>query len=583
MAGDALTREPVEETIRRYYGGVLDGSVTACRKMRKLAARVVTWMDEGRGEWSYSEREAFRHVGFIERFCKIPTGKRMGMPFLLEDFQRAMLGVVFGFVNEDGVRMAQEVILIIGRKNGKTSLCSAIELDMLVNDREGAPQVYNVATKKEQASLGVSAALRMIRKSPQLARRVRKRQSDLYCAANMGTMQALASNTNTLDGLDVSCAVIDELAAVKNRDLYDLVQQGTSSRDNALLFEITTNGFVRDCIFDSQYDLAARWLDGKLSEGEREYADRLIPFVYELDEREEWDDPAAWAKANPGLGTIKSEQKLRANVAKAKGSPDYLPTLLVKDFNVPENGSSAWLAYDEAVNDEPFPGWAELGIKYVVAGFDAADTNDLNAACILGMRPGDPHIYQQSMYWLPADELDMQTRDGNRLERDGVPYTAWRSRGLVRAWPGHKVERQCLADWIRELRGRGVYVRACAFDPWHMDDHAVGELRALLGERNVIPVRQGARTMSQPLKDWRVALAAHEVVDGGNPVTQWCRLNASVRTDVNGEIQLEKKDRDRRNRIDGVVAEACAYIALRDKWDEYAAFAGIRGGMPSAG
>ena len=185
------------------------------------------------------------------------------------------------------------------------------------------------------------------------------------------------------------------------------------------------------------------------------------------------------------------------------------------------------------------------------------------------------------MYLLPSDVLDEQTRDGYRRVRDGVPYTAWRSRGLLRAWPGHKVERACLAEWIRELRDQGVYVRAVAYDPWHMDDHTVAELRSLVGERNAIEVRQGPRTMSQPLKDWRVALGAHEVVDGGNPVTQWCRLNASVRTDVNGEIQLEKKGRDRRNRIDGVVAEACAWIALRDTWDEYAAFAGIRGGMPS--
>lgn len=583
MAGKPLTHEPVRDTVLRYYYGVASGATVACRKQVRLAEIVTDWMDHGAygGRFEFSEREAYRHVGFMETFCRVPTG-RMGAPLRLEDFQRALLGVALGFVSaeDERERMVREVFEIMARKNGKTTKCSALELDMLMNDREGAPQVYSVATKRDQADLGFQAALRMVRLSPDLSGHVRKRQGDLYCASNMGTMRPLASNTSTLDGLDVSCGVLDEVAAMRNRDLYDLVRQGTSARRSPLLWEISTNGFVRDGIFDAQYEYASRWLDGELPEGD-ENAMRFLPSVYELDDRDEWQDEAAWPKANPGLGTIKSWESLRQNVAKAREDPSFLPTLLVKDFNVPENGSSAWLTYEEAANPEPFPGWAELGIRYVVVGFDAADTNDLNAACALGMRDGDPHVYEQSMYWLPSEVLDEQTRDGNRRERDGVPYTAWRSRGLLRAWPGHKVDRSCLADWIRELRDQGVYVRAVAYDPWHMDDHTVTELRSLVGEQNTMQVRQGPRTMSQPLKDWRVALGAHEVVDGGNPVTQWCRLNASVRADVNGEIQLEKKGRDRRNRIDGVVAEACAWIALRDTWDEYAAFAGIRGGMPS--
>ena len=561
--------------MRRYYTSVLDGTTVACDKMKRLSERIMGWLDDGCGRWHYSEREAYRHVGFMEEFCRVPTG-RLGAPLVLEDYQRAHFGTVFGFVDDDErVRKIREVFECEARKNGKTTKSSALELDMLVNDREGAPQVYSVATKRDQADLGVSAALRMVRMSPDLSRHVRKRQADLYCPMNMGVLKALASNTNTLDGLDVSCAILDEMAAMKNRDIYDLIRQAISARTSPLLWAITTNGFVRDCIFDSIYEYSRKWLHGELPECDPD-ADRFLPIIYELDEVDEWQDESAWAKANPGLGTIKSVDSLRQNVARAKSDPSFLPTLLTKDFNLVANSSTAWLTYDELKNDAPMPGFADLGIKYVVMGFDAADTTDLNAATILGMRDGDPNMYESTMFWMPEDVLRSQTSDGNRRERDGVPYTLWESMGLVRTWPGNKVSRLCIVDYIQELASSGIYVRLFAYDPWHMDDATVATIKSLVGASNVIEVRQGPRSMSQPLKDWRAELAANRVVYGDNPVIEWCRLNAAIRTDVNGEIQLDKKDRDRRNRIDGVVSEVCAYKALRDRFDDYAAFAGIR-------
>ena len=330
-----------EQSIRGYFGSILSGGTEACEKMKQVARIVLDELDNGSesGRWHYDERYAMKHVSFIERFCRLPSGK-LGAPFRLELFQRAILSVIFGFVDDEGTRQYQEVLWIMGRKNGKTALASAIELDLLINDGEGAPEVYNVATAREQSGKGFDNAQRMVKTSPYLAKHVRKRASDLYCDLNMGTIKALPANTNHLDGLDISAAIIDELAAMKNRDLYDLTIQGTSARRQPLVLEITTNGFVRNNIFDAQYEYAQKWLDGRAS-GEK--AERFIAFIYELDEREEWEDEAAWLKANPGLGTIKDIDKLRANVSKAYDDPTFLPTLLTKDFNIAENQAMAWL------------------------------------------------------------------------------------------------------------------------------------------------------------------------------------------------------------------------------------------------
>lgn len=199
----------------------------------------------------------------------------------LQLFQKARLQAVFGFVDDNDLRKYNEVLVVEGRKNGKTTECAATELDMLVNDGEGAPQIYNVATQREQATLGFNACHKMRNQSPLLRKHIRKRAADLYCSLNFGYIKALASNTTALDGLDVHMATIDELSAIKNRDLYDLVKQGMGARSQPLLFCISTNGFVRNGIFDAQYQYASDILYGKAVN------DRFLPLIYELDDADE--------------------------------------------------------------------------------------------------------------------------------------------------------------------------------------------------------------------------------------------------------------------------------------------------------
>lgn len=559
--------------IKAYFGAVLSGDIVACEKIKKVARIVLDELEHGSkdGRFSYDERYASKHINFIERFCRLPSG-RLGAPFRLELFQRAILAVIFGFVDENGVRQYQEVLWIMGRKNGKTAIASGIELDMTANDGEGAPEVYNVATARDQAAKGFDNCQRMVKTSPQLAKHIRKRVNDLYCDLNMGSIRALSANTNHLDGLDISCAIIDELAAMKNRDLYDLVIQGISARRQPLVLQITTNGFVRGGIFDAQYEYASKWLDGK-AEGEK--ADRFIAFIYELDEREEWQDEDCWIKANPGLGTIKSIDKLRANVSKAKDDPTFLPTLLVKDFNLVENQSTAWLSWSELHNDATFD-IDELGIKYWICGVDASDTTDLTAACLLGMRPGDPNIYALHMAWIPERALLTAEQEGRRGGKDGVPYDMWIARGLMRTDPNPIIDKRVVLDWLEDLRREhGIYAIACGYDPWHMRDApTVDAYTGYFGRDNFIKVIQGAQTLSMPMKEIKALYKENRIVDNSNPIAEWCRSNVMVRTDANGNIAPDKKNSDPRNRIDAWAAEIDAFVTLREQMDNYRALIG---------
>lgn len=546
----------------KYFGAISRGRITACEKMKQLAEMMLPQIQHGYKQWKFDMDAANRPVEFIEKFCYTPSGK-LRQPFKLEKFQKALIQTAYGFVDDEGNRRFHKVLSMMGRKNGKTSLVAGLEHNALIADKEGAPQIYNVANSEKQAKLGYNAAVRMLRQSKPLQRYITKRADDMYCDRNMGFIAPLSSQTGNLDGLDVHFAVIDELAAIKDPELYNLVVQGMAAREQPMTFIITTNGFVRNSIFDSEYDYARRWLNGEVID------DNFLAFIYELDDRDEWVNERAWIKANPGLGPIKKLSYLRENVNKALQDPTFRPTVMVKDFNIPENASVAWLTFDEAVNEQKFD-LKEMGFRYGIVGFDAADSVDLNAACMLMMRPNDPQIYGIHMYWLPEDALLEVSDSGDRKGRDNVPYEQWMARDLVRAVPGNKVSREVLIQWMEEIKERfDVYPYAVGFDPWHMDDTTLRDLENYVGRNRVMRVRQGAITLSMPMKQLKADYKAHRIVDNHNPVNEWCRMNVSVRADVNGNIQPDKKDNSPTNRIDGFMAELDAYVVLMNLMDEY--------------
>lgn len=542
--------------LEAYARDVLDGRVLACDKIKKAYERLLHDLQH-QSRWHFDEDRASRPIKFIESFCRQSQGA-MGKNLKLQPYQKAMLQAAYGFVDDNDLRRYQEVLNIIGRKNGKTTLLSAIQLYMLVADQEGAPECYQIATARDQANKGFTECVNMVRQSGAISRHVRKRQSDLYCDVNMGFIKALASNTNSLDGLNGHCVVIDELAAIKNRDLYDLMKQSMSARRQPMLWCITTNGFVRESIFDSQYEYASGVLNGDIQD------DRFLPIIYELDDRSEWTDPKMWVKANPGLGTVKDREFLSRCVEKAKSDDAFLPTVLVKDFNLKENAEAAWLSWSELANDELLP--ESPGFRYGIGGMDAADSVDLNSAKMVCMRRDDPNIYVKSMYWIPQSKLD-QMKD--RHHPDDAPYDIWVNRGLIRVEPGNKVNKRVFLDWFIEMRDvEDIYPLYIGYDPWHIDDSLLLSFQQEFGKGVMVPVRQGVVTLSQPMKDLKADFQAHKIIYDANPIDRWCFANTYIKTDVNGNIQPHK-GQSTNKRIDGTASLLDAYVVLSDKREEF--------------
>ncbi|MBS6503987.1 MAG: terminase large subunit [Clostridium sp.] len=549
--------------IEEYYNKIISGEIIACKRIKQVYTMLVDKIKnpEKYDPWIFDEEFANDPIIFIEEFCKQAQGE-LGAPLELLLFQKAKHQAVYGFVHkETGLRQYQEVLDIRGRKNGKTTELAADELYMLVGDGEGSPEVYNIATKLDQAKKGFNECYKMIQQSPELNKTLKKRKSDIYCPFNYGSLQALASNSNGLDGLNSHMVTIDELAAIKNRDIYDLMKQSMSSRRQPLLNCITTNGFVRNSIFDAQYEYACKVLDGRVKD------DRFLAFIYELDDRDEWDKEEMWIKANPGLGAIKGYDFLRWFVNKAKEDPSFKPTVMVKDFNLIENSIVRWLKWEEVNNEKTF-NIKEMGFKYGIGGFDLAETTDLAAAKVLCMRPDDPNIYVISMYFIPEEKLNQEE---DNKEGDKVPYRLWEKQGLLKVCQGNKVNKYHMLEWFKEVRDElDIYIPWIGYDDWHVDDSLYEAYVSEFGKEAMIKVRQGVYTLSFPMKELKADLGVSKIIYNNNPIDKWCLSNLQVKTDINGNIQ-PVKGVDNRQRIDGAVALIIGYVVLLDKMSEYQA------------
>ncbi|MFD2870366.1 terminase large subunit [Kurthia populi] len=557
-----LKRYPVAyNPIIDYYNKIETGEIVAGTKVKQIYKHLVQKIYEPIGEFEYRAERANHAIEFIENFCKHSKGKWGGRPIELELWQQAFIAASFGFVHKiDGTRQYREVLLVVARKNGKSTIASGLGLYLQTADGEPGAEVYAVATKKDQAKLVWADAKRMVNKSPALRKRIKPLVSELRADFNDSTFKPLGSDSETLDGLNVHGALMDEIHAWKDKNLYDVIVDGTSAREQPLIFMITTAGTIRESVYDMKYDEAVMLLNG-LADPDGYKDERFLPIIYELDKREEWMDENAWQKANPGLDTIKRRDTLRTKVNKAKSNPMLVKNLVTKDFNVPETTSEAWLTFEELNNTAMFD-VQQLKPKYGIGGTDLSKTTDLTAAKVIFMVKGDPHIYVNQMYWLPEELLEA------RAKEDRIPYDLWHERGLLRVTPGNKVHPKFVTQWYLEQRNEhGIYLPWIGYDAWSAE-YWVEDMKGHFGSEAMIPVHQGKKTLSGPMYNLKADLKANTIVYNNNPIDKWCLSNTAIEMDKNLNIQ-PTKTKNQRRRIDGTAALLNAYTILQDKNAEY--------------
>ncbi|WP_169976524.1 terminase large subunit [Campylobacter sp. RM16191] len=540
--------------IEEYHTKIKSGEIVTSARVAKIYDRLVADIKNKNSIYCFDEKRALRPIEFIEKFCKHSKGEWAGRPLKLELFQKAFISALFGFINKKTkLRRFKEAFFLVARKNGKSSMLSAISLYMLIADDEPGAEIYSVATKKDQAKIIFDETLNMVKQSPQLNKFLKKRKSDLYFALKMSKMMPLGKNSDTLDGLNSHLVVIDELHGVRDRNLYEVMKQSQSARRQPMVIMITTAGTVRECIFDDIYEYACNIVDGNFKD------DAFLPIIYELDNRNEWADSKCWPKANPGLGSIKKINDLIEKAERARNSPKDLIGILTKDFNVRESSRNAWLSFDTINNpstysDEQFNG------KYAIGGADLSITTDLTCATLLTIDKNTDERLVKQMYFLPKDNLQ------TRVKEDKIPYDVWHSQGLLRLCEGNTINYSDVTQWfLEQVKTNEMIILWIYYDSYsarywveEMENEGFKMVRCI----------QGAKTLSLPLQILGADLQAKKVNYNNNPILKWCLTNTGVVEDRNGNI-LPIKSNNAKQRIDGTASLLDAYVGLCEHLTEF--------------
>lgn len=485
----------------------------------------------------------FRFAGKLKHY----KGQWAGQFLTLEPWQKFCDGSLIGWVHvETGLRRFRYSLEEVPRKNGKT-LRAGVRLDYLTFfDGEAGAEGYSIATKRDQAKLAFTDAKRLVEQSG-LKGRIRVQVASMRREETASKLEPLGADHDSTDGLNPSVVCVDELHAMKDRGLLDVMETATGARTQPLIFAITTFGNDPVSVWGDQHDYACKVLDGVLVD------EGFFAFIAHADPDDDWTLPETARKANPNYGISVNPEDLAAKVAKAKGIPAAAATYKQKHLNLLVNASQPCLSVDGWRKGQN-PGhlsraaWlAELEHESCYVGIDLASKIDL-CCCSFVFPPtlGRPSWRVLQYVWTPADTLK------DRAHRDRAPYDLWRDQGWLLETPGTQIDHQRIRGVLAENRGR-FDIERIGFDPWHADtliDQLVKEDG--FPETQVLAVPQTFAGMSSACLKMQAEILGGNVDAFGCPVTAWAVSNTVDQRDGKDNMMFIKKKS--RGRIDPVVA-----------------------------
>ena len=444
--------------IYKYFSGIQDGTYTVGKWIRLIYEYITSGLEEGR--FYFDKDKANDVIDWVESHCFHTEGELAPGPLGLELWQKAFLSCVYGIVDESGRRQFREILLVVGRKNGKTKLASALG-DYEFRQGGYGSRVFCIAPKLDQADLVYNDIWQMVTLDPewkalkeQLSERdstgrkieddsmlPRHRQTDLSIPGQNSTVKKIAFSAKKSDGFNPSLCICDEVSSWNGLDglrQYEVLKSGMGARPEGILLSCTTSGYVNDSIFDELLKRATRFLLGDSKET------KLLPFLYMIDDVDKWNDLEELKKANPNLGSSVTADYMREEIAVAEGSLSKRSEFITKYCNLKQNSSVAWLDANviEATTGEPIDPEQFRGC-YAVGGFDLSRTTDLTAAVCVVEKNGELSVL--SRFWLPAERIE------EAIAADGVPYNIYLQRGLLHTSGSNIIDYNDVFNWFREL------------------------------------------------------------------------------------------------------------------------------------
>ena len=535
-----------------YYNEIQKGNIVVGKELFTVIESLISDMDNPR--YIFDEKPGNVRIEFIETFCKHTKSPFNGQPFLLELWEKAVLQAAYGFKMADTkLRRFNEVLLLIARKNGKTTFIAGIDLAEFFLSKGGV-DIVCASNTTEQANILFEEINNMREQSKALSneRRSKKNIFHIYSPKTKNKIKKLSAQSRNKDGYNIEVGCIDEVHEMTDSKVYDAIKQSQSTKEEPLIFIITTEGNTVGGFLDNKLDYVRKMIKGEIQD------ERVLPWLYTQDSVNEiYEDKRTWQKSNPSLGTVKTYSYLKDLMNKSKHDLATRVTMLSKDFNIKQLEQGSWLSFDDLNNAESYT-LNDLKNSYAIGGVDLSSTTDLTAAILLVIKDNKKYVIPQ--FFMPSGVID------KRREEDNVPYDIWVKKGLITVTEGNQNDFTLVTQWfmqmIRTYEIRPLWV---GYDPWN-SQYWIKEMEEL--GFNMEKVRQGIYSLSEPMKQLEADLKNNKVVYNNNPILKWNLANTQAKVDVNGNIQPSKLN-SRYKRIDGSVALIIAYAVLNRYKLEY--------------
>lgn len=546
--------------ILEYIDKIESGEIITSARVRQMYQKIKPIVKGQDPKYYYNEKKGKKIIKFIETFCKQSKGKWAGEPIDLLLFQKAKLQAIFGIVDrETELRKYKEVFDLRGRKNGKSVENSAIALYLLVMDKEKGAEIYSAATVMAQAKRVWEESRNMVEQSKELSEVVKGRvfpSPELYIPEFKSIYKPLSKNVSTFDGLNASASTIDEVHALP-RQIYDVLKQSMSTREQPLLSMITTSGFVREGLFDDTYSYAKKVVDGSVED------DHFFALLYELDNEEEMYDEKAWIKSNPAIDVIKSREDLRENVERMKSDVNFASTVKVKDFNLIDVEEKAWLTFNQ-LNNEQVVDTSKYNGQVAIGGLDLSRTGDLTSFTTLFYDKDLDKFVAETMYWIPEKKFE-------EMKHSKIPYRQWVDRGLIRVCEGNIIDYQDISHYIYQEMAidRDITYLRIHYDAYSAT-YLIKDLESLgFGPSCLQRTQQGYKTLSIPMQEMELFLEEDKLIYNNNPVTKWCLSNVELAQDRNGNYMPKKINKTKERKIDGASTILNCFVGLVEIYEEF--------------
>ncbi len=573
----AKPRKEVLHPAEQYARDVISGKIIACKWVRLACERHVHDLAHAHERGFIfdidSAEYALRFIGML-RHSKGKWGKGKGEFLILQPWQQFIVWVAFGWLRDNskrwiqksddgqvqdtrGMRRFRMLYEEVARKNGKSTKAAGLGLLLAFADNEPGAEVYSAATKRDQARIVHKEAIRMVRKNPGLRKYIKVYKDNLNLEATASKYEPLGADSDSTDGLNVHAIVADELHAWKNRELWDVLETATGSREQPMLIAITTAGLDRRSICFEKHEYTRKvlegWKDGSFED------DTWFGIIFTLDEGDDWRDEGVWIKANPNLNVSKYLEDMRAKAKRAGQMAAALNNFLRRELNVWVQGSIKWMNMDA---------WRACGGKTPAlqmlrslkgltgyGGLDLSSVSDITAFLLVFLDEDD-ELYVHCRFWIPEDSLEIVPH--YRSPDDAKQLQQWVKEGYIEATPGAVIDHDFIYAQV-EKDADGIDIDQIAFDRW-----GASSVVQNLEKQGMTMVNfgQGFASMNPPMKELERLVLSKKIHHGNNPVLTWMADNLVARLDPAGNIKPDKEKS--RDKIDGMVALIMALdLALR--------------------